>query len=82
MYVNSYLQKKVRYGVPNRTAITLCEKLFNDRVIVNELTDVIGTDTLYNDNYISVLEYCEERLFRKLDTYPDYFSNRLKFVLS
>lgn len=78
----SLLQKKVRYGVPTRTAITLCEKLFNDRVIVNELTDVIGTDTLDNDNYISVLEYCKESLFRKLDVYPDNFSNRLKFVLS
>lgn len=78
----SLLQKKVRYGVPTRTAITLCEKLFNDRVIVNELTDVIGTDTLDNDNYISVLEYCQESLFRKLDVYPDNFSNRLKFVLS
>ena len=49
------LQKKVKYGVPNMTAISICESVFNDRLLAIELAQIlsdanIGTCLLYTSN--------------------------------
>ena len=34
------LQKKVKYGVPNMTAISICESIFNDRLLAIEMAQI------------------------------------------
>ena len=38
------LQKRVKYGVATKTAVSICETIFNDRVLATKLTNIIGDD--------------------------------------
>lgn len=52
------LQKKVKYGVPNMTAISICESIFNDRLLAIELAQILSDAnlaTVYKGNIIKNL---------------------------
>lgn len=40
------LQKRVKYGVATKTAVSICETIFNDRVLATKLTNILGDDNI------------------------------------
>lgn len=72
------LQKKVKYGVSSETSISICEKVCNERLIADKVTDIIGAQGISDDKIISVIKSHFEVIKETLESYPSYFIN--KFV--
>lgn len=75
------LQKRVKYGVATKTAVSICETIFNDRVLATELTNIIGDDNISSEKLLEDIKQNKEEIFSKLEKYPAYFEDRLKFLL-
>lgn len=75
------LQKKVKYGVATKTAVSICETIFNDRVLATKLTKIIGDDNISSEKILEAIEQNKEEIFSNLVQYPAYFEDRLKFLL-
>ena len=43
------LQKRVKYGVATKTAVSICETIFNDRVLATKLTNIKLIQMVKND---------------------------------
>lgn len=74
------LQKKVKYGVSSETSISICEKVCNERLIADKVTNIIGAQGISDDKIISVIKSHFEVIKETLESYPSYFIN--KFVES
>lgn len=76
------LQKKIKYGVCTQTEITICEKVFNDRIIARKITHIIQDKNIDVDKIIRILGFYKDDIFSLLADYPEYFTERLEFLLS
>lgn len=76
------LQKKIKYGVPYLTSVSICEKIFNDRLLSIKLTQILHIENIEIYNIIHIIKYYEKEIFELLSNYPKYFENRLKFLLN
>jgi len=50
------LQNKIKYGVSSQTAISICEKMFNDRVLASKLTEILKSETIDTDNILRIVK--------------------------
>ena len=75
------LQEKVKYGVPNITAISICEKIFNDRLLALKLTEILDDENIPPDRIVRRLKRKQETILSVLEEYPVYFCDRIKFAL-
>lgn len=75
------LQKKVKYGVPNMTAISICESIFNDRLLAIEISQILFDVNIGTDKIFNVLKAHSEEVFNCLDSYPEYFKDRLSMLM-
>lgn len=75
------LQKRVKYGVATKTAVSICETIFNDRVLATKLTNIIGDDNISSEKLLEDIKHNRKEIFSKLEQYPAYFEDRLKFLL-
>lgn len=75
------LQKKVKYGVPNMTAISICESVFNDRLLSIELAQILSDANIGTDKILNMLKAHSEEIFSCLDSYPEYFKDRLSVLM-
>ena len=75
------MQKRVKYGVATKTAVSICETIFNDRVLATKLTNIIGDDNISSEKLLEAIEQNKEEIFSNLVQYPAYFEDRLKFLL-
>lgn len=75
------LQKKVKYGVPNMTAISICESIFNDRLLAIELAQILSDANIGTDKILNMLKSHSEEIFSCLDSYPEYFKDRLSVLM-
>lgn len=75
------LQKKVKYGVPNMTAISICESIFNDRLLAIELAQILSDANIGTDKILNMLKAHSEEIFSCLDSYPEYFKDRLSVLM-
>lgn len=71
----------MKYGVATKTAVSICETIFNDRVLATKLTKIIGDDNISSEKILEAIEQNKEEIFSKLVQYPAYFEDRLKFLL-
>ena len=76
------LQKKVKYGVPSLTAISICEQLFNDRILSLKIANILSDDNIDGDRIVRAIEFCEDDILNLLSDYPQYFTDRLKSLLA
>ena len=74
------LQRRLKYGVKTETAVSICEKIFNDRFLANLLVDEIGHDTIEANNIVGAIQLCEDDLLEILSSYPSYFSKRIRWI--
>ena len=75
------LQNKIKYGVSSQTAISICEKVFNDRVLASKISDILLSDTIDAERIIRILGLFKDDILALLDDYPSYFSERLNYLL-
>ena len=75
------LQKKVKYGVPNVTAISVCESIFNDRLLAINIAKILSDDNIETDKILDVMKNHSEEIFSFLDPYPKYFKDKLSVLM-
>lgn len=75
------LQKKIKYGVPNMTAISVCESIFNDRLLAIEIAQFLSDENIGTDKIINMLKVHSEEIFGCIDYYPEYFKDRLTVLM-
>jgi len=66
-------QKKLKYGLPSRKAVILYELGFSDRVVAQQLTELLGVGGTYKETTIIQLNDNEEAVRSLLTNYPAYF---------
>lgn len=74
------LQKRIKYGVKSETAVSICEKVFNDRFLANLLAEEIGQDSIDTNSIVEVMKLQKEDILMLLSDYPTYFSERIKWI--
>ena len=74
------LQRRLKYGVKTETAVSVCEKIFNDRFLANLLADEIGHDAIEANSIVGVMKSHKEDILDILSAYPTYFSERLQWI--
>lgn len=68
------------YGVKTETAVSVCEKIFNDRFLANLLADEIGHDAIEANSIVGVMKSHKEDILDILSAYPTYFSERVQWI--
>lgn len=74
------LQRRLKYGVKTETAVSVCERIFNDRFLANLLVEEIGCGTITTDKIVRVVKAHKDDILEVLSVYPTYFSERIKRV--
>lgn len=74
------LQRRLKYGVKTETAVSICEKIFNDRFLANLLADEIGHDTIKTNSIVGVIQSHKDDILDILSAYPTYFSECVQWV--
>lgn len=74
------LQRRMKYGVKTETAVSVCEKVFNDRFLANLLAEEIGHDAIEANNIVGAMKLHKEDILMLLSDYPSFFSERIKWV--
>ena len=75
------IQNKIKYGVSSQTAISVCEKVFNDRVLASKISEILMFETIDTESIIRILEWFKDDVFALIDDYPGYFLERLNYLL-
>ncbi|MFZ7130947.1 MAG: DEAD/DEAH box helicase [Eubacteriales bacterium] len=71
------LQKRLKYGLPTPTCISLYEIGFADRVIAQDLCKLFNNITIDKNSIIKFMRENRERVREILKKYPSYFIERL-----
>ena len=74
------LQRELKYGVCSETAISICEKVFNDRLLANSIAGQIGVESIDANHIIEALKTCKNSILKFLSVYPTYFSARINWL--
>lgn len=84
------IEKKFKYGVEesdqthfeqcSETAISICEKVFNDRLLANSIASQIGVESIDTNHIIEALKTCKNSILKFLSVYPTYFSARINWL--
>lgn len=74
------IQRRLKYGVKNETAVSVCEKVFNDRLLANLISEEIGYDAIGTDGIVGAIKSHKDDICKILSAYPTYFSDRIKWV--
>ena len=74
------LQRRIKYGVPTKTAAAICEKVFNDRQLSIGISKIIGSDDMDSDEIIGAVINKENEVLDYLAPYPSFFAERIHFL--
>lgn len=77
----SLMQKKVKYGVPTLTALSICEKVFYDRLLAVKISDVLEDDDISEDEIIISIQQRKEEIMELLNDYPEFFGARINSAI-
>ena len=75
------LQKRIKYGVKTKTAVTICEEIFNDRYLASNIANIVQNDDIGSESIIFVLNHFKDEIFNFLSNYPECFTEKLYFTL-
>ena len=78
----SLLQRKLKYGVPNLTAISICESVFWERYIAIEIARLIQDESVASSDLDVCLILNKDRICAYLEGMPSYFSDRFVALVS
>lgn len=71
------LQKKIKYGVDTITSISICEVLFNERMIANTITYILGNVNISSDIIKTAIKAKKTEILSAIGDYPSYFSYKI-----
>ena len=74
------LQRRIKYGVPTKTAASICEKVFNDQQLSIGISKIIGNDDIDSDEVIGAVLNKEKEVLEFLAPYPSFFIDRIHFL--
>ena len=69
------LQQTLRYGVNTKTAVSISEKIFNDRFLANAMVKILGSNGVPSDEIVSLIKTKKEKILSFINKYPSYFAN-------
>ncbi|MDO9535580.1 MAG: DEAD/DEAH box helicase [Bacillota bacterium] len=75
------LQKKIKYGVPSRFQILVCENIFDDRIIAKQLDELIGQTLTTDKEFKNYMTIKRNEILQILKSYPDYFSYKFRMYV-
>lgn len=67
------LQQDLKYGVNSKSAVSICEKIFNDRFLAGKITEILGTKSASSEDIVSLVKSKKEKISSILQNYPSYF---------
>lgn len=73
----SLLQKQIKYGVPNRFQILVCENIFDDRIVVGQLNKSFGDASMNDRDLKKYIRLKYDKILTFLEKYPAYFTYKL-----
>ena len=76
------MQRQIKYGVTTPTATLICECLINDRLVANELSDVIGAEVSTREDLDLLIDFFHNQVSSVLRSYPSYYSACVKRHMS
>ncbi len=76
------LHKRLKYGLPHTSAITLYEFGFADRVVAQHLSGIVGNSPITRSVATSTLIAQQQAAEKILSNYPKYFINCLTGLIS
>ena len=65
----------------SQTAISICEKIFDDRVLASKFSELLKPETIDTDSILHIEKWFEDSVLDLLNDYPRYFSERLNYLL-
>ncbi len=74
-------QKRLKYGLPTETAVSLYELGFSDRVISQDLIASMNLTATQKKDLVKVLKQNQDDAKAVMDKYPSYFQERLNELL-
>lgn len=74
----SLLQKKLKYGVCCETEISICERIFNERMIAKNIARMIGRKDIDSDRITGAITMQRDEILEMLEEYPLYFYNKIR----
>jgi hypothetical protein len=74
-------QKRLKYGLPTETTITLYELGFSDRVISQDLANSLNLSVTQKNEVIRMLKQNREAAIAVIEKYPTYFKERMNELL-
>ena len=74
------LQRKIKYGVPTKTAASICEKVFNDQQLSIGISEIIGDSEVDSDEIIGAILAREQEVIDYLEPFPTFFTDRIHFL--
>jgi len=78
----SILQKQLKYGVPNKFQIFICENIFDERVIANQIDDLVGGNVFTDKELKQYIVARRNEILYILDDYPDYFEYKFRMYIN
>lgn len=78
----SLLQKKLKYGVPDLTSVSICESLFWDRFISIEISKILRNETISSSDIKVFLVLNEDEIKIFLAQMPTFFMDRFLYYIN
>lgn len=75
-------QKQLKYGLPEKTTISLYELGFSDRFISQDLAAILDSTELNQHETLSTLKKKEKESLKIIEKYPSYFHSIIKALLN
>lgn len=72
------LQKYIKYGVSSTFQVSICENIFDDRVIAKQLDEILGKGYEPDQNFREYISARRRDILKFLKNYPEYFSYKLR----
>ncbi len=74
-------QKRLKYGLPTETTVTLYELGLSDRVIVQDLAASLNLAATQKKDLVKVLKQYRDETKAVMEKYPSYFQDRMNELL-
>lgn len=80
-FVLNHLQNRTKYGVSSQTAVSICEKVINDRFLASRIAEVLESDSIDTENIIQSIKRSDHKVISVLSGYPGLFAERIHSLL-
>ena len=77
----SLFQKSLKYGLPDLASISCYETGFADRIVAQELTDIVRNNGFFGNFFLDAIKTHEKNIRSTLQVYPSYFESVLSSLI-